>query len=158
VSAESDTHRVSKLYVLAQNFLLVLFALIAFFAPKDLLFVSDAARMIGGGIAGLGVLLILTAVISLRRVIQIAPEPKAGGELIQSGVYKYLRHPIYTGIFLCMIGLFLRTPTLWIAVMSSIVIAFMFFKARFEEKLLTIAYPDYENYRQRTWGLFPGLR
>jgi protein-S-isoprenylcysteine O-methyltransferase Ste14 len=150
--------QISGFYVLAQNVLLILFGAIVLFAPKNLLFISNVARMVGSIIAAIGVALIFLAVISLRRVIQIAPEPKEGGELIQNGPYKYLRHPIYTGIIFCMIGLFLRTPTIWIGVTSVVIIVFLFFKARFEEKLLLITYSDYANYQRRTWGVFPGLR
>ena len=154
----TESHRASRRFVGAQNVLLVLFMAIGLFAPKNYLFASPMVRMIGNVIAAIGVVLILYAVISLRRVIQVAPEPKEGGQLIQSGPYKYLRHPIYTGIVFCMIGLFLRTPTIWIGGASVLVIGFLFFKARFEEKLLLVAYPDYEKYRKRAFGLFPGLR
>ena len=152
------THRASQRYVMAQNVLLIFYAAIVFVAPKDLLFTSNAVRMIGSVIAAIGVLLILFAVISLRSVIQIAPEPKETGQLIQSGPYKYLRHPIYTGIVLCVVGLFLRTPTIWIGIATLIVVMFLFLKARFEEKLLSAVYPDYADYRRRTWGLFSDLR
>src|ERR1043166_979713 len=148
-----ETRGASRRFVIAQNILLVLFMAIGLFAPKNYPFASEIIRMIGNVIATIGVLLILFSGISLRRVIQVAPEPKEGGQLIQSGPYKYLRHPIYSGIIFCVIGLFLRAPTIWIAIASLVVIVFLLFKARFEEKLLLIAYPDYEKYRQRTWGL-----
>ena len=153
-----ETHRASRRFVIAQNVLLVLFMAIGLFAPKDLLFVSHTARLIGSFVAGVGVLLILFAVVSLRRVIQIAPEPKSNGALIQSGPYKYLRHPIYTGIIVCVVGLFLRTPTIWIGLASLIVVVFLFLKAGFEESLLLDRYAGYTEYRARTFGLFPGLR
>src|SRR2546423_4775905 len=121
----SDAHRGSRVYVIAQNLLLVVFVLIVFCGPRNLLFTSNAARMIGSAIAIIGVILILFAVISLRRVIQIAPEPKEGGQLIQTGPYKYLRHPIYTGILWCVVGLFLRTPTIWIGIASLLIIVFL---------------------------------
>ena len=157
-SISENDHRTSKRYALTQTALLVLFAGIVFFTPRDYLFVSTAIRAAGNVLCTLGVLVIVFAVISLGRVIQISPEPKAGGELIQGGVYKYLRHPIYTGMVFCVLGLFLRTPTIWIGIATLIVIVFLFFKARFEEKLLIGAYSDYANYRERSWGLFPGLR
>ncbi len=40
-------------------------------------------------------------------VIQIAPEPRADGQLVTRGVYSRLRHPIYTAIVILVIGLFL---------------------------------------------------
>jgi len=154
---ESDL-RTSKRYALAQSLLLIVFAVVVFIAPKDYLFRSAVVSIAGNILGGMGALLILFAAVTLRRVIQVAPEPKAGGELIQDGVYKYLRHPIYTGIMSCVIGLFLRTPTIWIGIASFAVIVFLFFKARLEEKLLLSAYPGYADYRRRTWGLFPGVR
>ena len=148
----------SKGFAVAQTILLIVFAGIVFFAPRNFLFVAPAARVVGNVLGVIGVLLIVTAFTSLREVIQIAPEPKSGGHLVETGIYKYLRHPIYTGIIFCVLGLFLRTPTFWIAFASAAVVVFLFFKARFEEKLLLVAYPDYAAYRARTWGLFPGLR
>ena len=156
--SSAETHRASRRFVVAQNVLLVLFMAIGLVVPKDLLFVSHTARLIGSVVAGVGVLLILLAVVSLRRLIQIAPEPKSNGELIQSGPYKHLRHPIYTGIILCVAGLFLRTPTIWIGIASLIVLVFLVLKARFEEDLLLERYAGYTEYRARTFGLFPGLR
>jgi protein-S-isoprenylcysteine O-methyltransferase Ste14 len=94
----------------------------------------------------------------LRGAIQIAPEPKRGAQLVETGIYKYLRHPIYAGIIFCVIGLFLRQPSFWVAVTAALVIVLLFFKVRFEEKLLLAVYPGYADYRRRTWGLFPGLR
>jgi protein-S-isoprenylcysteine O-methyltransferase Ste14 len=153
-----DAHRVSKLYVVTQHVLLILFVAIAFLAPRHFLFESRTVRTIGSVVGISGVVLILVAAFTLRRVIQIAPQPKAGGELIQDGIYRYLRHPIYTGMLFCVAGLFLRMPTIWIGLATVVVTVFLFIKARFEEKLLLIAYAEYKDYRQRTWGLIPGLR
>lgn len=147
----------SKGYAFAQTILLILFAAAVLLSPKSYLFDAPNARVAGNFLGAAGVLLIVFAFLSLRGAIQIAPEPKPGAKLVESGVYKYLRHPIYTGIVFCVIGLFLRTPTIWIGLANAVVIVFVFFKARFEEKLLLAVYPDYGAYRSRTWGLFPGL-
>ena len=147
----------SKLFAMAQTILLIVFAAAVFLAPRDYLFMPTNTRLAGNVLGIAGVLLLFVAIASLRGAIQIAPEPKQGAHLVETGVYKYLRHPIYTAIIFCVIGLFLRTPTIWVGIATAIVIIFLFFKARFEEKLLLAAYPDYAAYRSRTWGLFPGL-
>ena len=95
---------------------------------------------------------------NLRRVIQIAPSPREGGHLVTSGVYRYFRHPIYTGIVLIMIGLLLRQPRVPVAVAAVVVIAFLAAKVRFEESLLLARYSDYADYRARSWGLVPWPR
>jgi protein-S-isoprenylcysteine O-methyltransferase Ste14 len=150
-----DSQR-SRIYAFAQNLVLVLFAATVLFAGPPL-FVSTAAHAIGLALCGLGLLLIASAFISLRKVIQIAPEPRSGGHLVTGGIYGWMRHPIYTAIVLMVIGLFLRRPTLAVAIAAAVVVGFLFVKTRFEERLLTIRYPEYVEYRKRTWGLIPGI-
>ena len=152
------TRRASELYGFAQTAILILFAAVVFLSPKAYLFISPAAFTVGSVFCGLGILVMLPALAALRGTIQIAPEPKAGKQLVERGVYRYLRHPIYTGIILCAAGFFLRQPTLWVAVASAVVIVFLAVKVRFEEKLLQATYPGYAEYRRRAWGLFPGFR
>jgi protein-S-isoprenylcysteine O-methyltransferase Ste14 len=153
-----DIERTSKRYAVAQTVLLILFASVVFLSPRDYLFVSAGGVIAGNVLCGVGLLVIALAFASLRSAIQIAPEPKPGAQLVETGVYKYLRHPIYSGIIFCAVGLFLRQPTVWMAIAVAMVIIFLFFKARLEEKLLLSVYPGYADYRRRTWGLFPGLR
>ncbi len=151
-------HTTSKRYAIAQTVLLVVFAAAVFLSPRDYLFLSANGVIAGNVLCGVGLLVIVLAFASLRGAIQIAPEPKRGAQLVESGIYKYLRHPIYTGIIFCLLGRLLRQPTIWLAVAAAMVMIFLFFKSRFEEKLLLAVYPGYADYRRSTWGLFPGLR
>ena len=97
------------------------------------------------------------AFISLRQVIQVAPEPRAGGHLVTSGIYTHLRHPIYTAILILVAGLFLRKPTVFMALVSAITIIFFLLKVRVEEKLLLARYAEYAEYKRRAWGIIPGI-
>jgi len=90
-------------------------------------------------------------------VIQVAPEPRAGGHLVTSGIYTYLRHPIYTAILILVAGLFLRKPTAFMGLVSAITIIFFLLKVRVEEKLLLARYPEYGEYKRRAWGIIPGI-
>src|SRR2546421_6092155 len=109
-------HTTSKRYAIAQTVLLVVFAAVVFWSPRDFLFLSANGVIAGNVLCGVGLLVIVLSFASLRGAIQIAPEPKRGAQLVESGVYKYLRHPIYTRIVFCVFGLFLREPTIWVAV------------------------------------------
>ena len=126
--------------------------------PGALLFSSSAARFAGGVLSGLGVVLMLAAFASIRRAIQIAPEPRPGSELVTTGVYKTFRHPIYTAIIVLVIGLFLRRPTIAVALAAIVVIVFLVIKVRFEEELLQARYPSYPAYKSRTVGVIPWRR
>lgn len=96
--------------------LLIGFAAIVFLSPGVYLFVSAIADSAGNALCAVGILVIILVFVSLRNTIQIAPEPRPDKQLVETGVYRYLRHPIYTGIVLCTIGLFFKKPTAWVAV------------------------------------------
>jgi protein-S-isoprenylcysteine O-methyltransferase Ste14 len=154
----SRNQRISKRYASAQTALLIFFAAVVSFSPKTYLFTSSPAVLAGSILCATGIVIILLGLMSLRGTVQISPEPKAGRQLVDTGVYKCLRHPIYTGIIFSVVGLFLRQPSIWVAAAAVIVIGFLWVKVRFEERLLETTYPGYAAYRRRSWGLFPGLR
>ncbi|HEY6843988.1 MAG TPA: isoprenylcysteine carboxylmethyltransferase family protein [Thermoanaerobaculia bacterium] len=143
-----ETHRKSNLYAAAQTILIIVFAAVFFFAPGPRLF----APLIAGYVISLaGLLIIAAGFASLRGVVQIQPEPRADGHLVTSGVYRWLRHPMYTGIVLVIAGLFLRVPAVFVAIAGVVIIVFLFVKSRFEEQLLSARYVDYAAYRKRAW-------
>jgi protein-S-isoprenylcysteine O-methyltransferase Ste14 len=113
---------------------------------------------VGAVLCAVGLFIMLSAFVSIGGAIQIAPEPRPGGKLVTSGIYKVLRHPIYTAILIVVAGLFFRKPTVPIFVATSVVIAFLIVKSRFEEKLLLRRYPEYADYKRRTWGIAPQFR
>ncbi|HVZ19618.1 MAG TPA: isoprenylcysteine carboxylmethyltransferase family protein [Vicinamibacterales bacterium] len=113
----------------------------------------------GGTVLALaGVALVLVAIQTLGRSIQIEPEPKATGELTTRGIYRWLRHPIYTGILGVIFGVFLRQPTTLVAAAGAVTVAFLLIKVRFEERLLGRHYAGYAAYRRRSWGVIPPFR
>jgi len=78
------------------------------------------------------------------------PEPLELGNLVHGGVYRHVRHPVYGGIVLGMIGLALYRLSwvgLAVAVCGGV---FFWLKAGFEERRLVGKYPDYIDYRART--------
>lgn len=79
---------------------------------------------------------------------------KDGHELVRKGLYRWIRHPIYTGILLGMIGTAMIKGHLrgWIGL--AIVFAGFYFKARREERFLREEFGDsFEAHAQQT-GMF----
>ena len=154
-----STEGKSRAYGAAQSVVFVLFALVVHDNRGPwLMRPNGTARRAGTALSLAGLLLMILAIVNLRRVIQIAPSPREGAHLVTSGVYRHFRHPIYTGIVLVAIGLFLRQPGLQLAVATVVVTLFLAAKVRFEESLLLARYPDYAAYRARSWGLVPWRR
>jgi protein-S-isoprenylcysteine O-methyltransferase Ste14 len=81
---------------------------------------------------------------------------KEDHELITTGLYRYVRHPIYTGVLLMVLGtaLFVGTPSAGIGFL--IMVLAIWLKLRAEEELLTEHFPqEYPAYKNRTKALIP---
>ncbi|HVY65295.1 MAG TPA: isoprenylcysteine carboxylmethyltransferase family protein [Gammaproteobacteria bacterium] len=77
-------------------------------------------------------------------------------ELVTSGPYRYVRHPIYTGVGTMTIGTALVFPLA--AVWSAAIIAYFVYSARREERDMERLFPDvYPDYRKRSRMLVPFL-
>jgi protein-S-isoprenylcysteine O-methyltransferase Ste14 len=80
---------------------------------------------------------------------------KADPELVTSGPYRFVRHPIYSGILLGFAGTALATNAYWWIVFAVGLIYFVY-SARVEEGIMTSAFPStYPGYRERTKMLIP---
>ena len=79
-------------------------------------------------------------------------------QLIQSGPYRYLRHPIYTGILMMYAGLTVATGE-WLGVVGLAVAVLAYWrKTRMEEATLGTAFgAAYDAYRRDTWAIVPGV-
>lgn len=79
-------------------------------------------------------------------------------ELIQSGPYRYVRHPIYTGFLLLFLGSAVMIGE-WRGLLSVAIVFVSFWrKLRLEENWLGQHFgPAYQAYRQRTKALIPAV-
>jgi protein-S-isoprenylcysteine O-methyltransferase Ste14 len=76
-------------------------------------------------------------------------------ELIERGPYAYIRHPMYSGLLLMLLGVavYYGRP-LWLLVFGFCLFA-LYMKSRREESLLTNSFPAYSEYKRRTKSLIP---
>jgi protein-S-isoprenylcysteine O-methyltransferase Ste14 len=80
---------------------------------------------------------------------------REGHELVTSGPYVFVRHPIYTGLMLAVIGTALTESLTWLFVFP-LYFAYFLVSARTEEKMMLAQFPDtYPAYRRRTKMLIP---
>ena len=76
-------------------------------------------------------------------------------ELVTSGPYRFVRHPIYSGLIVGVIGTALATSLLGLAI-AAVLVAYFYYAASVEEKNLTATFPTaYPAYRLSTKMLIP---
>jgi protein-S-isoprenylcysteine O-methyltransferase Ste14 len=76
-------------------------------------------------------------------------------ELVTSGPYSLVRHPIYSGILLAMLGTALAVTFYWFTAVVVLGIYFIY-SATVEEKIMAASFPSaYPSYRTKTKMLIP---
>jgi protein-S-isoprenylcysteine O-methyltransferase Ste14 len=82
---------------------------------------------------------------------------KEGHELVTTGPYRYVRHPIYAGMLLAILGSGLVNGPLWLVVFIGMAI-YCVYSARTEEGLMLQQFPEqYARYKRRTKAIIPFL-
>ena len=92
---------------------------------------------------------------SLGRNLTPFPKPSASSSLVQTGIYGFIRHPLYTAVFCGSIGWALVWRS-WPALLAALTLGpFFDAKARREERWLRQQFPGYAGYAQRVRRFLP---
>ncbi len=76
-------------------------------------------------------------------------------ELIQSGPYAYIRHPIYSGLLLAMLGSTVTIGLFWLIPLA-IMLFYFIYSVKIEEKHMRQKFPkEYVDYMNKTKALIP---
>lgn len=86
------------------------------------------------------------------------PEPNPQLGLIQTGVYAFIRHPMYLGLMLLTLGLAIFSMKRGALGVALAFVVFFNLKAREEERRLLQRYPEYADYMRRTGRFLPRWR
>jgi protein-S-isoprenylcysteine O-methyltransferase Ste14 len=81
---------------------------------------------------------------------QVIPEQS----LVETGIYRFIRHPIYIGDVLLILGLEMALNS-WLVVGGLALFLFVIRQALAEEAILLRAFPDYKAYRDKTKMFIP---
>jgi protein-S-isoprenylcysteine O-methyltransferase Ste14 len=94
--------------------------------------------------------------IYLGRNWSSVPTIKEQHQLIRGGPYRLVRHPIYTGILLAMVGTFLANGKVRGALSVVLLYIGWMVKSRMEEEFMVRTFgAEYDEYRRTTGALFP---
>lgn len=140
----------AKLLVSGQFALL---GLLLFVKGDALVSSSSATRTISLFLICSALLIMVFAFVALRPSLRVSPIPRAGAPLIVRGIYRWLRHPMYTAVLLFGAGLAIRDLSylsigFWLLLFIDLVI-----KAGYEDALLSDIHPEAKNYQVSARGI-----
>ncbi|HEY3841359.1 MAG TPA: isoprenylcysteine carboxylmethyltransferase family protein [Bryobacteraceae bacterium] len=149
--------RLGLLLVVIALYRLAVFSPFLNYASGLSFFRNESVRTIGVLLNALGLLFALWARLHLGRNWSARPTMKIGHELITSGPYRIVRHPIYTGILLAWFGFGLVNGLISMGLFIAFAVIFTSRISR-EEAYMIELFPDqYPAYRARTKALIPAL-
>jgi len=116
-----------------------------------------AIQKTGFLLAIFGAIIIILALLQLNKNLSPFPSPKNNTALLQNGLYKYIRHPIYTGIILFFTGYSVYQNSFYKLGISMLLLVLFYFKSNYEEQRLGQKFPDYKLYKSKTEKFFPWI-
>jgi len=118
---------------------------------------SPVLAAVGALLFACGIALAVWARLHLGRNWGMPMTQRAEPELVTSGPYRFVRHPIYSGLLLAMLGTALVDNLLGLIVVA-VLVAYFYYCGTVEERNLTATFPTaYPEYRSRTKMLIPFL-
>jgi protein-S-isoprenylcysteine O-methyltransferase Ste14 len=110
---------------------------------------SEYLRTIGFIIGAIGVVILITGIVTLGKYFTASMTPKG---LVTHGIYSKIRHPIFFGVILVYLGMeFIFQSIYGLFLVIFVLIPFYIYSAIEEEKILSEKFKDkYISYKKKT--------
>jgi protein-S-isoprenylcysteine O-methyltransferase Ste14 len=128
-----------------------LFTVVVLFPRREL---SPIAAAVSTLLTLAGNVLAIVVLTRLRGSFSIMAEAR---RLVTSGVYRYIRHPLYLAEEIALIGVVMQYLSLWTLLLLAAQIAFQLRRMHNEEAILGENFPEYAAYKAETARLIPGI-
>ena len=131
------------------------------FEQKDqLLFENGITRFLAYGLIVISSIVFIISLMSFDLSefsgIRRSKHRYAQEQLITTGIYRFVRHPLYFATILLFLGLFFLKPTALFLELFILVIIYLLIGSRLEETKLSAQFgSQYENYKKEVKGLIP---
>jgi len=105
-----------------------------------------------------GLAVMVTGATGLGRGLTATPLPNAHAQLRTGGLYRYARHPIYSGLLLTMASITVASGSVSRLLALGVLVLLLTVKAHWEETRLVQRFEGYADYAARTARFVPRLR
>ena len=119
---------------------------------------STATLFYGVSISAIGLVIGLFALVENKiGNFNILPDIKEDGELITTGIYAYIRHPMYAAVLLFMLGIVTLYPISYEYLLYTLLVVTLLIKIFYEEHLWKCESERYKEYCGNTKRLIPSI-
>lgn len=103
----------------------------------------------------LGAVLGLWAALRLGRGLTPSPLPNGTVDMVTRGLYRWVRHPMYTALMLIVAGVTIRSGSFVVLAEAMVLAVLLNVKARWEERRLIETFPGYRDHQKVTGRFIP---
>ena len=136
--------------VFLQFFIIILhFMQLEFLPKKEIMQVNFIFSFMGFLLIIIASIVMLMAIKDLGSNLSPLPRPTANGNLITSGIYRFIRHPMYYSLVLISFGFFITKLSLYHLCLTLILALIIKFKITLEEKYLNNKFKNYFSYTDK---------
>lgn len=131
-------------------------AFVGTYLPWSITFLPRANHvgldLLSSACVAIGTIMMLVTIRHLGRSFSIVPQARA---VVQTGPYRWIRHPLYVSEELAILGAVLQyLSALSLAILAGHIVV-QICRIRYEEALLRQTLPDYSTYEAARWRLIP---
>ena len=114
---------------------------------KQIIQVNNISFFLGILIIIIASIFILIAIKDLGRNLSPFPKPKANSNLVNTGIYRFVRHPMYYSLIIISFGVFLTKLSIYHLCLTIILALLIKFKIILEEQYLKNKFKNYFLYK-----------
>ncbi len=140
------------LFVIGQ---FILFAAYLFEIPELRLDFPDNADRVNLILAGVGIVIIIISMLQLNKNLSPFPTPPKNSELVVTGLFNYVRHPIYSGILMTTFFTAIYFDSGYKLIIFLLLVILFYYKSEYEEEQLEKKFPGYKSYKAGTGRFYP---
>ena len=134
--------------VFLQFFIIILhFFQWEFIPQKQIIQVSPYSNLLGYLIIIVAFIILLFAIKDLGRNLSPFPRPINNSKLITTGIYRFIRHPMYYSLIFISFGVFITKLSIYYLFLSISLCLIIKFKIALEEQYLNNKFKNYQLYK-----------
>ena len=140
-----------ELFLVILQFLIIIlhFIELEFLAKKEIIQVNFIFSLLGFLLIIISSIFMLIAIKDLGSNLSPFPKPIVNGNLITSGIYRFIRHPMYYSLILISFGFFITKLSIYYLGLTLSLALIIKFKINLEEKYLNKKFKNYSLYTDK---------